>query len=155
MTKAEGMAAGLLSDNLMSADTLAMALATKLWPEAMSSDETAPRRKQNLLLSASGVYAKMRLKGLCSGDSKTGYRITEKGRNSAVEKDQETRRPPDRTAAERNARLEKKLREGGGAKMSIAIDGKRLKKLDAMVQSGKADSRTGVIRVLIDEAKTD
>ena len=152
MTKNEGMAAGLLSDEfLQDADSLALALAKKLWPEEMASDKTTPRRKQNLLLSAIGVYAKMRIKGLCFGSSKEGYRLTEKGMKSEVAKNK--RRPPDRTVAERNARLENRLREEGGVRMSLRLEADNIKKLDALIEAGKADSRTGVIRVLIEEAE--
>jgi hypothetical protein len=152
MTKNEGMAAELLSDAFsQDADSLALALAKKLWPEEMASDETPPRRRQNLLLAASGVYAKMRGKGLCSGSSKEGYRLTEKGMKSEVAKNK--RRPEDRTVVQRNIRLETKLRESGGVRMSLRLEADNIKKLDALVKSGKAETRTGVIRVLIEEAE--
>jgi hypothetical protein len=49
MTKNEGMAAGLLSDEfLQDADSLALALAKKLWPEEMASDKNHSQTQTKL-----------------------------------------------------------------------------------------------------------
>lgn len=147
MTEKESVAIGLLSDETHNASALATALANRLWPDEMSSDETPRRRKQNLLLAANGIFAKMRTKGLCDGDSAAGYRMTEKGRNAKI---MQTRPNTDRTAVQRNARLKERLVAGGGVRMSINLDGERVRKLDAIVESGDAETRSDAIRRLID-----
>jgi hypothetical protein len=148
MTEKEAVAIALLSDETHSASALAADLANKLWPDEMASDETPHRRRQNLLLAANGIFAKMRTKGLCEGDSATGYRMTEKGRNAKI---MQTRPNTDRTAVQRNARLKERLVAGGGVRMSINLDGERVKKLDAIVESGDAETRSDAIRRLIDK----
>jgi hypothetical protein len=64
-----------------------------------------------------------------------------------------TPKPKDPTAAKRAAALKERLQQGGGLRMSINLDGTRVKKLDKLVKNGKGINYSEVIRALIDEAK--
>ena len=58
----------------------------------------------------------------------------------------------DPTAAKRTAALKQRLLESGGRRMSLNLDGKRVRKLDRLIKAGKGDKHSDVIRKLIDEA---
>lgn len=64
-----------------------------------------------------------------------------------------TSSPKDPTAAKRTAALKVRLQEGGGKRMSLNLDGKRVKKLDHLVKHGVGTDHSAVIRQLIDDAK--
>lgn len=61
-------------------------------------------------------------------------------------------KPKDPTAAKRTAALKVRLQEGGGKRMSLNLDGKRVKKLDRLVKTGVGADQTAVIKRLIDDA---
>lgn len=63
-----------------------------------------------------------------------------------------TKTPKDPTAAKRTAALKVRLQEGGGKRMSLNLDGKRVKKLDRLVKAGVGADQTAVIKRLIDDA---
>ncbi|QKE37419.1 hypothetical protein [Ferrovum myxofaciens] len=59
----------------------------------------------------------------------------------------------DYTATKRNASLKKRLVETGGVRMSLNLDGQRVNKIDALIKNGRAETRSEMIRLLIDEAE--
>lgn len=61
--------------------------------------------------------------------------------------------PKDPTAAKRTAALKVRLQSDGGKRMSLNLDGKRVKKLDRLVKHGVGADHSAVIRQLIDDAK--
>lgn len=63
-----------------------------------------------------------------------------------------TSKPKDPTAAKRTAALKVRLQEGGGKRMSLNLDGKKVKKLDKLVKAGVGVNHTAVIQRLIDDA---
>lgn len=63
-----------------------------------------------------------------------------------------TSKPKDPTAAKRTAALKVRLQAEGGKRMSLNLDGKRVKKLDSLVKAGVGADQTAVIKRLIDDA---
>lgn len=61
--------------------------------------------------------------------------------------------PKDPTAAKRTAALKERLQADGGKRMSLNLDGKRVKKLDKLVRGGLGADHSAVIRQLIDDAE--
>lgn len=61
-------------------------------------------------------------------------------------------KPKDRTAAKRAAAMKERLVVGGGKRLSVNLDGERVKKLDKLVREGVGGDHSGVIRQLIDDA---
>lgn len=60
--------------------------------------------------------------------------------------------PKDPTAAKRTAALKERLKAGGGKRMSLNLDGRRVKKLERLVKAGVGSDQTAVIKKLIDDA---
>jgi len=64
---------------------------------------------------------------------------------------QEVEIKKDPTAAKRAAELKLRLFADGGTRMSLNLDGARVKKLDKLVKQGVGADRSDVIRRAIDE----
>jgi hypothetical protein len=60
--------------------------------------------------------------------------------------------PKDLTAAKRTAALKQRLRDGGGNRLSLNLDGNRMKKLDALIKCGVCANHSDAIRHAIDNA---
>lgn len=58
----------------------------------------------------------------------------------------------DKTASRRTAALKERLQSGGGKRMSLNLDGDRVRKLDHLVEAGVGEDHSSVIRTLIDKA---
>ena len=63
-----------------------------------------------------------------------------------------TTKPKDPTAAKRTAEMKQRLVAEGGKRMSLNLDGNRVKKLNKLVKQGIGADHSDVIRNLIDEA---
>jgi hypothetical protein len=61
--------------------------------------------------------------------------------------------PKDPAAAKRTAALKERLQAEGGKRMSLNLDGKRVKTLDRLVKRGVGADHSAVIRQLIDDAE--
>jgi len=60
--------------------------------------------------------------------------------------------PKDPTAAKRTAALKQRLRDGGGNRLSLNLNGERMKKLDALIKRGVCANHSDAIRHAIDNA---
>lgn len=61
--------------------------------------------------------------------------------------------PKDPTAAKRTAALKERLQADGGKRMTLNLNGKRVKKLDRLVKRGVGNNHSAVIWKLIDDAE--